>query len=84
MPDCLSEYRSDRMSDGSPYRMSECLHIYIYIHTMGAKFSDTSCFWVIGHFENCVLAVVICNLLSIVICLDLMFDGRFFLCVRLS
>ena len=61
-------------------RHIECQNvcIYIYIHAMGAKFSDTSCFWMIGHFENCVLAVVICNLLSIVICLDLMFDGRFF------
>ena len=54
----------------------------IYIYARGAKFSDTSCFWVIGHFENCVLAVVICTFLSIVFCLDLMFDGRFF-CVRL-
>ena len=55
------------------------IYNYIYIHARGAKFSDTSCLWVIGHVENCVFPEVTCTFLSIVICLDnLMFDGRFF------
>ena len=35
------------------------IHIYIYIHARGAKFSDTSCLWLIGHVENGVFPVVI-------------------------
>ena len=34
------------------YIHENCLYICVYIYARGAKFSDTSCLWVIGHVEK--------------------------------
>ena len=37
------------------------LYVIQYMYARGAKFSDTSCLWVIGNVKNRVFAVVICT-----------------------
>ena len=61
------------------YNSYYILYVIQYMYARGAKFSDTSCLWVIGNVKNRVFTVVICTFLSIVICLaNLMFDARSF------